>query len=667
MIAFTESEINNIRKKVKANPKIIEKIESDTKNVRDKVYIQETALATWEQFYLCPKHTVQLKLDYYDNKHHVCPIDGEVFTGEPYDGSWWCRVLDMNFAACYKLAVAYVATDDKKYLERVHDILIGYATYYPSYEVHGNIPYNKPAKAYAQVLNDSFFLNSLARAYDLTKDTFTSDEQELIERDLLLEGALFLKANGTPQLHNHEVATCSAIGIIALILGRDDLLEYALNEKYGLKYQLDHAVLSDGMWFEVTAGYHLYALHWFMSFEKFARHTKYSLFADPHYRDILHTMLIYPNRLWKKNGTFTKLNDNSGTLRGQLSCFEYGYAYFKDDEILWALHQALYGKERIEVESLLYGEDVLPKEPKHEYKNYYNEDGTHFAIINGSDERYLFFKASPYGGEHDHYDRLAISFSAYGCDMSADLGTASGYGAPLHYAYYKNTATHNTVVINGDNMPPAETRVNSYREYGFDNVYLDAETLWSDDYNMPDMHLIKQWNDESYRNVKMRRIIQWYDKFFVDVFEICSDNDFSKDWTFHIDGNLKTGDEHAENIESISNKNPQKLLHDMKILKNQNGIVKSEYDCGEFDLDIYSVVSDRDLIYALGPNNPSTSDISYIIQRSYDKRVVFVNVMEAHKDGNKIIKSVDVDRENSKITITKNDEKKMCLSLKIKL
>lgn len=667
MIAFTENELKKIRERARNNPKFIEKIEADTKDVRDKVYIQKTALATWEQFYLCPKHTVQLKLNYYDSKHHVCPIDGEVFTGEPYDGSWWCRVADMNFAACYKLAVAYIATEDDKYLERVHDILLGYAAYYPSYEVHGNIPYNKPAKAYAQVLNDSFFLNSLARAYDLTKDTFTLDEQKLIEKNLLLEGAAFLKENGTPQIHNHEVATCSAIGIIGLILEREDLLEYALDEKYGLKYQLDHAVLADGMWFEVTAGYHLYALHWFMSFEKFARHTKYSLFADPHYRDILHTMLIYPNRLWKSNGTFTKLNDNSGTLRGQLSCYEYGYSYFKDDEILWALYQALYGKERTEVESLLYGENVLPEDPKHEYKNYYNEDGTHFAIINGSDDRYLFFKASPYGGEHDHYDRLAVSFSAYGCDMSADLGTASGYGAPLHYAYFKNTATHNTVVINGDNMPPAETRVNLYKEYAPDNIYLDAETKWSSDCKMPDMHVIKQWVDESYDGVGMRRIIRWYDRFFIDVFEVCSDNELSKDWTFHIDGNLKTLPVGAKEEDAISSKNPQKIFHDIKSLKKADGVIKSEYDCGEFDIDIYSLSHNRELIYALGPNNPSTSDISYIIERSYDKKVVFVNVIEAHRRGEAVINSVDINLENDEITVHKTDGNKIKFSPGLKL
>ena len=84
----------------------------------------------------------------------------------------------------------------------------------------------------------------------------------------------------------------------------------------------------------------------------------------------------------------------------------------------------------------------------------------------------------------------------------------------------------------------------------------------------------------------MRRIIQWYDKFFIDVFEVCSDNELSKDWTFHIDGSLKTSPVGAKEEDAISSKNPQKILHDIKSLKKADGVIKSEYDCGEFDLDI---------------------------------------------------------------------------------
>ena len=38
-------------------------------------------------------------------------------------------------------------------------------------------------------------------------------------------------------------------------------------------------------------------------------------------------------------------------------------------------------------------------------------------MLYGSDDRYFAFKALPYGGEHDHYDRLALSFKAFGKNL----------------------------------------------------------------------------------------------------------------------------------------------------------------------------------------------------------------------------------------------------------
>jgi hypothetical protein len=48
---------------------------------------------------------------------------------------------------------------------------------------------------------------------------------------------------------------------------------------------------------------------------------------------------------------------------------------------------------------------------------------------------------------------LDISYLAYGKRISPDLGT-TGYGAVLHYDYYKNTGSHNTVNIGEENQSP---------------------------------------------------------------------------------------------------------------------------------------------------------------------------------------------------------------------
>ena len=137
-------------------------------------------------------------------------------------------------------------------------------------------------------------------------------------------------------------------------------------------------------------------------------------------------------------------------------------------------------------------------------RNYHTPVGTYgHTILRGSQGRYLLFKHDTYGGEHDHYDRLGISYMAFGKPVSADLGT-TGYGAALHYDYYKNTGTHNTVVIGEENQAPAACRLLQYEEDG-ETVYVTAECDWTAPYEMPDSFTIVQWKKENYETVKMTR------------------------------------------------------------------------------------------------------------------------------------------------------------------
>jgi hypothetical protein len=51
----------------------------------------------------------------------------------------------------------------------------------------------------------------------------------------------------------------------------------------------------------------------------------------------------------------------------------------------------------------------------------------------------LLIKHSPWG-EHDHYDRLGLMLWHRNGWLLTDMGT-TGYGAKMHYDYYKNSAT----------------------------------------------------------------------------------------------------------------------------------------------------------------------------------------------------------------------------------
>ena len=638
MRIFNESDIQRIKARAAAHPEFLAKILKTNEGVLRKLYIQKTGVSTWNHYYVCPKHSVKLIMNYDDPKHYVCPIDGEVFTGEPYEGGWWMDITYMTATACYELALAEMIDGGHGYGDVAKRILLGYAENYKNYEVHGGIPYNNPGRFGSQVLNDSTILCDLSRGYDLLYADFSVEERELIENELFRPAAKHQMDYLTDQIHNHEVHVASSIALVGLAIGDGELMEFALNRKYGLKYQIDHGFLEDGFWFECSLGYHLYALSGLMDFESAAKNSEYSLFADGHYREKLLRALRYPRNLLSADGMAVALNDGGGSLSGRSRVFEHAYAYTGDEVIGQLLSLSLREDKRDGCDALVYGAEEVPELREIKPYNYYSAGGSQIATIHGEDGRNLLFKATPFGGEHDHYDRLGVHFTAFGKNVSRDLGTAAGYSAPLHYAYFKNTATHNTVVIDGENMAPCATRVTKFEEIAPDEIYLSAVTQTPESYEMLDSFTIKQWSEESYRGAVMERHIGWFGDYFVDIFKVRSEGGERTEWVWHTDGVTEIP-EGAERLACLSEQGAQSKMTDVWRIAG-GGIKKTVYDLTGDALDIYSLTDGMDIIYAKGPDNPSVKDISYLLLRTGEREACFVSVIEAHRAGASVIADV---------------------------
>ena len=662
MKIFSKEDIERIRRRAKEDTCFIERIEKNTKEVRGKLYIQKSGVATWYHYFTCPHCGTRLTFDYNNSEYYTCPECGEVQSGEPYLGAWWETVLTMTSSAAYELAVGYIATGREDFLSRAKEIILGYAENYKNYEVHGGIPYNHPGRFASQVLSDCEPICYLTKAYSILSDNFTDDEKALIENEMFRPAAEHQKKYMTPQLHNHEVAICASIGAIGIAIGDEELIRFATDTKYGLKYQIDHAYLDDDMWFECSVSYHIYALRWFMMFEKMAKDTDFSLFKNLHYRDKLYNALVFPLKLRVDQTSTLRLNDGHGSLCNNEEIYEYAYSYFGTDDILTLLCACYSNGERETIDALLYGVDHLDCATCAPIESYFSESGSGLAIVRGSDDRMLLLKATPYGGEHDHYDRLALSFRAFGWDACMDFGTASGYGSPLHYGYFKNTATHNTVVIDGKNMAPCDTRVRKYRVNAPDDIYLDAETLPPEEYKMLDSFTIKQWDDEVYRGVSMRRVVSWHNKYFIDVFFVNSDNEYTKEWTWHVDGATRVP-ESASFIGKLSSDGAQAYFDNAYSMQGE-GIIKLSYCGKEANLDIYTLSDEKELIFCEGPNNPASSKISYLLERSKSRIPVFINVIEAYQ-AESVIDSVDISVLTSELVVKVRERsgKERCLKL----
>ena len=650
MSLLSKGDVLKLKEAFERDPYYLERIDEDCRDVFNKVYVPEETLATWTHYYVCPKHSVRLNVDYYDSEHYVCPVDGEVFTGEPYRGAWWDIIVSRTADRSYLLAIAYVATGKEKYLKPLREILLGYAKAYPGYVVHGGIPYNKPGKMTSQALSDAGPLCNLAYAYDVAKDAFTKEEQKFIEDGLFRPGANHLKEYSTPQLHNHEVVILGTLGVIGLAIGDDSLVEHALNCKYGLKYQIENSYTEDGFWFEMCMGYHLFSMMYFIRFEKMARGTRFSLFDDKVTGPLLRKALVFPINLCYKDGSIPKMGDGTSGFYGSEGTYEYPYAYFGGEDLRYCLSVCYGERERKNLDALIFGSPDFKPSVDYPIKNYLAKGGTNFAVLHGSEERYFLFKASPYGGEHDHYDRLALSFSAFGKPVSVDMGTAAGYGAPLHYAYYKNTATHNTVVVDGENMPPCETVIESYEAFAEDDIRLAAHTLPYEKFGGLDSFTIKQWSDEAYANTSMRRIVRFRDKYFIDIFKVSSDNELNKDWTWHTVGETVIP-EGVEPLDKVNEKGPQSFFSEARV-KLGKGVERISVVADDYVLDTYAYAEGKQLVFAKGPDCPSTSLISYLIERSNERCPLYVNVIEAHRHGEAVIDKVDVSVTGDEVTVT---------------
>ena len=348
MELFTKEDRERIAAKMKARPQVLEMIEKKTEDVRRKLYIQKSGLATWSHYFSCPKCGVRLTFDYYCNEHFDCPRCGSVQTGEPYLGAWWDEVLDITATSARLLALGYVGAGREDMLEVSKNIILGYADNYKNYEVHGGIPYNKPGRFASQVLSDAHPIYELSLTYGLIKETFTEEERKHIENDLFRPASEHQIANLTPQIHNHEVIVCVSIAAIGMAIGDGELVKRVRDMKYGLKYQIDHAYLDDNFWFEGSTGYHLYSLKWFINFESLTKNTEYGLFNDEHYREKLYKALMFPKNLLIGGGNTVKFNDGGGSLRGFGYIYEYPYTVFGTEELGEMLVACYEGRNRDE-------------------------------------------------------------------------------------------------------------------------------------------------------------------------------------------------------------------------------------------------------------------------------------------------------------------------------
>jgi hypothetical protein len=228
-----------------------------------------------------------------------------------------------------------------------------------------------------------------------------------------------------------------------------------------------------------------------------------------------------------------------------------------------------------------------------------------------------------------------------------DSGT-TGYGAELHYGYYKNSVTHNTLAVEQQNQPPANPRVNSFIEQEKQLTWLDVEVDWCGELPQVDSHTIVQWDEEAYKNIVFRRQVLWLGDAVIELNKIENPNEKQLDLIWHVRGK-------------------HQLLSADKLVDNPfEGPLSRMTHCRERAVTDstslhYSIAEQQDytqqimtsgesqLIRGYAPDNPATSDLAYSLLRSKEK-VLNANVLhDLSLEQN--IKLVDISQSETRIEV----------------
>ncbi len=634
MKQFSEADIQRLRQAYQDDPRILTKIRQDNDVVlNNPVLVPETGCASWELFYYCPTHGVPLIWDRHASEHYRCPVGDEVLTGEPFRGGWWRRLNDLNARACYELGIAWMLTGDKTYFDRVREILMQYARYYPGYAEHGGIPYNGPGKMNAQTLCDALCLSEFVKGYDLIFDALTENERLVIERDLLRACADFLISKRWEQLHNHEVRINSALAMAGAVLDDAHYLEVGVNEGWGLRDQLRCGVLKGGLWFEGSLHYHHYALQGFFEFERMIRyaHQEYSMMSMPQYRK----MLTLPLHLLMPDDTEPAFNDCiplKDTVRYP-DLYEFAYAC-TGDETCARMLSIIYDREpRTGLAAFLYGDPRLRlTEPVRETGNYHDPDNGITILRRPEHGRAVVLKHTPYGGEHDHYDKPGLIIYDHHVPILPDMGT-TGYGAPMHYSYYKNTLTHNVLCVEGFNQPPVNPQTLSFTETD-EYAEVTVEVDWREPpADVPSLTRV-EWNADAYRDIVYRRKVVVYEHMVIDITRVTNPHDRQLDNSLHVDGErlLTTGA-----YTPLHNCDPHDPMHYFRecFVSRMGRTVSVPFrTLTEKKIQIHCACSDpyAELHQLIGPANPPIGSLSYLKIRSRARTVVSVYVIDLHPE-----------------------------------
>lgn len=450
-ILFKKSDINSIKERIARN-KWAESQFNSLKRNADSWLNRQIKLpdrgGQWYHYYSCPEHGARLRTE--SPTRHVCPVDGKVFTGYPYDDV--VIMSDHNgFANALKtLGIVYQLTGEQKYAAKAKEILLAYAEKYQSYPLH-NIRGEAQVgggKVGPQTLDESTWLITIVEGADCIWETLSQDEIKKVTDGLLIPATDVIRQHKMG-IHNIQCWKNSAVGMTGLLIGNIDLVREALYGESGYFNQMKKGVMKDGSWYEGAWGYHFYTVSALLHLTEACYHCGINLYIDE-----LKRMFDAPILMAMPNLELPPFNDSSTVnLPSTASLYEIAFARYKDNRY-WLV---IASSDRSNINALLYGREFSGEKPIFStVSTNFTDSG--YAILTagkGINSTWFCMDYGPHGGGHGHPDKLSFVLYSKGEVLAPDPGTAN-YGVPIQANWFRTSIAHNTLTVDETSQRPAE-------------------------------------------------------------------------------------------------------------------------------------------------------------------------------------------------------------------
>ena len=575
-----------------------------------------------------------------------------------------------------KAGVLFQILNDEKYANYVKDMLFAYAKLYPTLPVHPQTRSYARGKLFWQCLNDSNWLVYSAQAYDCVYDWLSKEERDTLENDLFIPFAKFI-SEGNPQffnrVHNHSTWGNVAVGMIALVMDNDELLENALNglkiddlkegmkdndggliqvkgQRLGFYGNLDEPFSPDGYYNEGPY-YQRYAMYPFLIFAEALQNVKPELKILEYKDGVLLKAVDALINLTDANGNFFPLNDGQKGMSyytaALVSAVDIAYQYGgKNPELLSIAKK----QDKVVLDdtglSIAIGiKEGLEKE--FEKKSINLSDGKNgdeggVGILRNENIE-LVFKYASQGSSHGHYDKLSFSLYENGNEVIQDYGLSrfvnieqKGGGNYLkeNKTWAKQTIAHNTLSVNGENHFKGQFEIGSKYH---------PELYFYDDKN-PNVQIVSATDVHAYPGTEMLRtfaLIKDEDferPFTIDLFKIKSASKNQYDLPYYYLGHImKTNFDYKSysQLNALGDTNGyQHLWKEASGKPSSDNTVFSWKNKNLFySLTTTSTANDELILARIGAHDPDYNlrkEPSFMVRRKNTQNTTFASVIESH-------------------------------------